>query len=130
MNNSFIYLACLYRPPSENEKFWDILNENISLLKKEGDDVFCNVGDLNSNYYNRDNKVRNLTYLRNLKQLITQPTRIPSNKLLDPVITNSPLLVQTCGVLDPFCSDFKPVYVILKFLKNVWLYLQKEDLEL
>ena len=54
-----------------------------------------------------------------MNKLISQPTRIPSNTLLDLVITNSPLLVQTCGVLDPFKVriDHKPVYVILKFKK-------------
>ena len=47
LNNNFIYLSCLYRPPSENGNFWDILNENISLIKEGGDDAFFIVGDLN-----------------------------------------------------------------------------------
>ena len=88
------------------------------MIKEGEDDASFIVGDLNSYYYDKESKVRNLINFRNLKQLISQPTRIPSNTLLDPIISSSPLLVQTCGVLDPFCSDHKPVYVILKLKKK------------
>ena len=38
------------------------------------------------------------------------PTRIPSNTILDVILTNAPLIIINHGVLDPLCSDHKPIY--------------------
>ena len=51
----------------------------------------------------------------NLAQLIDEPTREPSNTLLDVIMTNSPASVYAHGVLEPICSDHKPVYACLNF---------------
>ena len=51
----------------------------------------------------------------NLAQLIDEPTREPSNTLLDVIMTNSPASVNAHGVLEPICSDHKPVNACLNF---------------
>ena len=51
----------------------------------------------------------------NLAQLIDEPTREPSNTLLDVIMTNSPASVYAHGVLGPVSNDHKPVYACLNF---------------
>ena len=126
-------LACLYRPPTENYSFWEKLYESISLVKDSNNliDFFLD-GDLNSDYLNENSNLRNLTQFYNLSQIISEPTRIPSNTLLDPILTNAPHLITQTGTLDPFCSDHKPVYTTLTFQKiprttykrKIWIYEQ------
>ena len=86
------------------------------------------VGDLNNNYFETINDLKQFSIVHNLTQLIKEPTRIPSNTLLDPLLTNVPNLVTESGVMDPFCSDHKPVYGCLDltvtksttFKRTVW----------
>ena len=131
-NKNFM-LACLYRPPTENYSFWEKLYESISLVKDNNNLIdFFLVGDLNSDYLNENSNLRNLTQFYNLSQIISEPTRIPSNTLLVPKLTNAPHLITQTGTLDPFCSDHKPVYTTLTFQKiprttykrKIWIYEQ------
>ena len=126
-------LACLYRPPTENYSFGERLYESISLVKDNNNLIdFFLVGDLNSDYLNANSNLRNLTQFYNLSQMISEPTRIPSNSLLDPILTNAPHFITQTGTLDPFCSDHKPVYTTLTFQKisrttykrKIWIYEQ------
>ena len=69
------------------------LYESISLVKDNNNLIdFFLVGDLNSDYLNENSNLRNLTQFYNLSQIISEPTRIPSNTLLDPILTNAPHL--------------------------------------
>ena len=131
--NTNFMLACLYRPPTENYSFWEKLYESISLVKDNNNLIdFFLVGDLNSDYLNENSNLRILTQFYNLSQIISEPTRIPSNTLLDPILTNAPHLITQTGTLDPFCSDHKPVYTTLTFQKiprttykrKIWIYEQ------
>ena len=50
--------------------------------------------------------------------MITEPTRIPSNSIIDVILTNAPLMIISHGVLDPLCSDHKPVYARLNYNRH------------
>lgn len=125
---SFIHLACTYRPPNSPASYWDKLSASLSKVLDLGHSPVFILGDLNNNYFENVNDLKQLAIVYNLSQLIDQPTRIPSNTLLDPILTNSPNTVLSSGVLDPFCSDHKPVYVCLNltvtkgtsFKRTVW----------
>ena len=54
----------------------------------------------------------------NLSQIISVPTRIPSNTIIDVILQNAPLLIMKHGVLDPFCSDHKPIYACLNSIRH------------
>ena len=94
--------------------------------------IFFLVGDLNSDYFNENSNLRNLTQFYNLSQIVSEPTRIPSNTLLDLILTNAPHYITQTGTLVPFCSDHKPVYTTLTSQKiprtsykmKVWIYEQ------
>ena len=54
----------------------------------------------------------------NLSQIISVPTRIPSNTIIDVILQNAPLPIMKHGVLDPFCSDHKPIYACLNSIRH------------
>lgn len=115
---SNIYLACTYRPPNSQASYWEKLSNSLAKVLDIGTAEVFLVGDLNNNYYENINDLKQLAIVQNLVQLIDEPTRIPSNTLLDPILTNVPNLVLESGVLDPFCSDHKPVYACLDLAMN------------
>ena len=64
----------------------------------------------------RSSKVKNTCNNCNLTQIINEQTRVPSNTLLDVIRANAPSLISKHGVLEPICSDHKPIYnACLKF---------------
>ena len=50
--------------------------------------------------------------------MIDEPTRIPSNTLLDVILTNSSASILKHGVLDPLCSGHKPIHAFLNTSKH------------
>ena len=115
MNNKRFYFCCAYRPPNSSVEFWDLLNESIEKVKYINFPNFFLVGDLNDNYFIDNCHLRNLVNNCNLTQIIDEPTRVPSNTLLDVIVTNAPSLISKHGILAPICSDHKPIYACIKF---------------
>ena len=115
MNNKRFYFCCAYRPPNSSVEFWDLLNESIEKVKDINFSNFFLVGDLNDNYFIDNCHLRNIVNNCNLIQIIDEPTRVPSNTLLDVTVTNAPSLISKHGILAPICSDHKPIYACLKF---------------
>ena len=77
------------------------------------------MGDLNSDYFNETSDIRRFCDLTNLHQLITEPTRMPSNSLIYHILTNIANDHVHTGVMDPFGSDHKPIFTCLDFKARV-----------
>ena len=112
------YFGAVYRRPNAGNEFWGTLDLSIQKVKENVFPEFFLVGDLNSNSLNQNSNIHYFINSSNLTQVIDQPTREPSNALLDVILTNSPARINYYGVLDPICSDHKPVYVYLN-LKSI-----------
>ena len=82
VNNKSFYFCYAYRPPNSNNDFWDSLNESIEKVKDVDFPNFFIVGDLNDNYMIETCRLRALVNNCNLRQLINEPTREPSNASL------------------------------------------------
>ena len=127
-NNVNFYFCCVYRPPNSKREFWELLYESIVQVKYIEFPSFFIVGDLNDNYLNETCYLRNPIDNCNLIQVIDEPTRKPSNTLLDVILTNSPSVITKHGVLAPICTDHKPIYACLNFsnhkiasyMRTVW----------
>ena len=52
-----------------------------------------------------------------LPQVIGKPTREPSSTLLDVILTNSTPPTIQHGVLEPICSDHKPIFLASIFFQ-------------
>ena len=100
--NKTFYFACAYRPPNSNE-FWQALSQSIEKVKDNDNPNIFIFGDLNSDISNSRSKIHEFIETNNLSQVITEPTRIPSNSIIDVILTNAPLMIISHGVLDPLC---------------------------
>ena len=92
-SNNVLYFNCTYRPPRSHSEFWDRLYDSICFIKDHEYPSFILTGDFNSNYLDRESDIIHFCELTNLQQLISEPTRIPSNTLLDLILTNVPFYV-------------------------------------
>ena len=115
--NKTFYFACAYRPPNSNE-FWQALSQSIEKVKDNDNPNIFIFGDLNSDISNSRSKIHEFIETNNLSQVITEPTRIPSNSIIDVILTNAPLMIISNGVLDPLCSDHKPIYARLNYNRH------------
>ena len=113
--NKAFYFACVYRPPNSNNEFWQALSESVEKVKENDNPNIFIFGDLNSNILCCRSKIHEFVKSCNLSKLITEPTRIPSNTIIDLILTNAPLMIINHGVLDPLCSDHKPIYACLNY---------------
>ena len=96
--SNILYFNCTYRPPSSSVDFWDELYECVCCVKDLNMLPIIIMGDLNSDYFNETSEIRRFCHVTNLHQLITEPTRVPSNTLIESwipfvAITNQYLLV-------------------------------------
>ena len=128
--NNILYFNCTYRPPSSSVEFWDELYECVCCVKDLNMPPIIIMGDLNSDYFNETSEIRRFCDVTNLHQLIKEPTRVPSNTLIDHILTDIPNNHVHTGVMDPFCSDHKPIFTCLdfkikhsqSFKRKVWKY--------
>ena len=109
------YFGCAYRLPNSKQEFWDYLYECIDTVKDFNFPDFYLLGDLNDNLLSTNCTLHNFINNCNLTQVIDEPTREPSNTLLDVILTNSPASMIEHGVLEPICSDHKPIFACLNF---------------
>ena len=73
---------------------------------------------MNSDLYKPQSKIHDFMSTCNLSQIISEPTRIPSNTLIDVILTNAPRMVIRHGVLDPLCSDHKPIFACINSVRQ------------
>ena len=116
--NDILLFNCSYRPPNSDNAFWEKIYDGLSAAREYSPSPLILVGDLNSNYLDNNSDIRQLCTFSSLDQIIAEPTRIPSNTLIDHILTNARELCLHSGVLDPFCSDHKPVFVCINHCKH------------
>lgn len=92
INNDIFKLDVLYHPPQKNDNiFLEFLGEYFENL--QGTSMIM-VGDFNLDYFNETsfycNKLKEITYINGLKQIVEGPTRITQHSitLIDHIVTN------------------------------------------
>lgn len=114
----FCVIAC-YKPPNVNaESFYGDFEALVKMVENKELHI---LGDLNSdllqnNSYKPTRLLQYLCELYQLKQLISEPTRITehSQTLIDIICTNSPERIVCSGVLHTSLSDHCTIYAIRK----------------
>ena len=104
-------VATWYRPPNSPFELFFTLEDFVGKL----DDFNCNM--LPASFYNANTQaLLNITDIYNLKQLITEPTRITplSSTLIDVIFTNLPDNTTCSGVSHIGISDHSLIYVYRK----------------
>ena len=128
--NKTILICCIYLPPnltaSRLELFIERFSESICLAQKHVPSVTLILGDFNAgNVYldpttlnhsgitSFDYKLKNTADMLNLKQLITQPTRLINNinNLRDLIFTDNVEVITDSGTLSSFSHlDHFPIF--------------------
>ena len=128
--NLKLLICVVYRPPSSDSSFWEKFEYTVEqALNYTGNIVIT--GDLNMNLLsNLNNRLKEMTQLFNLTNIINTPTRMGA--LLDPVLVSNIDLVVDSEVIDidRSISDHDATLVHLKaknvnkssFVRKVWLY--------
>ena len=106
-----IYLCCLYRSPSSDDSIYEVLSSHIQEFYAK--DPSCEVvvcGDFNAHHktwlgFTNNSDVHGDSALlfsltNNLVQIVSTPTRFPSNTLLDLFLTSDPDL-YTVSTIEP-----------------------------
>lgn len=109
-------VASLYRPPNAKIEIFDKIQTLVEKIDNEDKDIIL-VGDLNCDLLSKDktchtNRLLDIQELFQLKQLITEPTRVTVNTgtLLDLFMTNTPEKISSSGVMHLGISDHSFVY--------------------
>ena len=109
--NITFYFACVYRPPNSGNDFWQLLCDSVERVNPT---IFI-CGDLNIDLCKPQSKIHDFMSICNLSQIISEPTRITSNTLIDVILTNAPRTVIHHGVL---CSDHKPNFTCINSVRQ------------
>ena len=110
----------MYGSAKARPAYYEALIENITNASTDGHE-FILLGDLNFDYKFDETLCNNPIYyleqLFNLKQLITQPTRVTLSTatLLDVILTSMPEHHLTSGVTKIALSDHYMVFSVLNF---------------
>ena len=123
--NKHLLLGTLYRPPSSNSSYFDMIEDTLHLAVDTGIDDIVLTGDFNYNMLNpsASRKVLSLCQQFNLSQIINEPTHFTehSNSLIDIILVKNNSSIISCGVGDPFLNQEKryhcPVFALFKFHK-------------
>ena len=118
--NPFI-VATWYRPPNSPFELFSTFEDFVGKLDADGKEYYI-MGDFNCNmlpasFYNADTQaLLNITDIYNLKQLITELTRITplSSTVIDVTFTNLPDNTTCSGVSPIGISDHSLIYVYRK----------------
>ena len=114
-------VATWYRPPNSPFELFSTFEDFVGKLDADGKEYYI-MGDFNCNmlpasFYNAYTQaLLNITDIYNLKQLITEPTRITplSSTLIDVIFTNLPDNTTCSGVSHIGISDHSLIYVYRK----------------
>ena len=121
-----MYIMSLYRPPDGSiDTFFDVMADVMDRNLLSQKELWI-LGDYNIDFLKRtDNRTKRLIdFLRtdNLKQCITEPTRLAafSRSCTDLIISNiSENCIMLCGTLVDVISDHLPVFVCIKKKHNI-----------
>ena len=118
--NKSVVICIVYRVPDcPVDRFDSLLKPNYTraLLKQK---PIIILGDFNCNMMNKDSThckaLQTFIIESNLTQVIEDHTRVTnkSASLLDVIMTSSPSLIKSSGVLSTCISDHLPVYAIVR----------------
>ena len=118
-----LVVGCLYRPPNTSiDGFLEQFNDSLSKIDSSYSEIILgdfNIDFLNSKEKNANSerrKLKGITDLYDLKQLINSPTRITVNSktLIDLIFTNIKHKVVDSGTKDFGLSDHSMVYCVVK----------------
>ena len=109
-NNKHLNFICAYKPPIYNDRLFIDNLDNLLHLYNLNDPIFI-IGDLNMNLSSADNHIINTNFLdfltsNQLVNYVTKPTRSISDSLIDVILHNSNLILNTLVSDCPF-SDHK-----------------------
>ena len=117
-NNKFL-LGTVYRPPTSDLPFWDLLQDSIDLTKTLPVPYTILTGDFNADPNTAAGQLlSNFCGNNELSLLINEPTRITPTTatILDQFITNVPSLMKNVGVQPPVSiNDHCTIYSTLSF---------------
>ena len=105
------WLNLIYRPPNVNSDWIDAFEEELSIAQTTGLEIIV-IGELSIDLLNCSNrKWLNLIQLFDLKQLISDPTRITNktSTLTDHLHCSNPENISDCFVLHYSVSDHFPI---------------------
>ncbi|XP_045210645.2 uncharacterized protein LOC123562055 [Mercenaria mercenaria] len=137
VNNRKLLLGGIYRPPSANNNYWQLLEHSIDQAFNEPCDDILITGDFNTDVLlNPSNRLDRFMSSYNAHQLIDTPTHFTerSSSLIDLIFIKHPDNVISSFVADPFVPDLVrfhcPVVCVLKFNKprqscfkrRIWQY--------
>ena len=115
-----ILLTTVNRPPNSNVKFMDDLESFFHVLDEQDNELILTV-DLNCDLsltvlQSQSRRLIDILNLFQMKQIITEPTRITNNTslLIDIIAKNRPDKIKESGVLHLGISDHSLVYACLK----------------
>ncbi len=106
-NNKFLLCTC-YRPPHNNDNFWEELQYMIDQSRLDQVENLILTGDFNADPNTTNgNRLAQLVDLNNLSQHINEPTRITetTSTILDQFISNIPYLIHDAKVLPPLLTN-------------------------
>ena len=122
-NSESIAIGVIYRPPSANAAYYNSMLDQLDYVNAHYDKVIV-MGDLNFNYKFdcelRSNPVFHIETMYNMKQLVTQPTRVTlsTSTLLDVILSNISECHTKTGVYETNISDHYMVYTVLNYEKT------------
>ena len=111
-------VRCVYRAPNESLEGFDYLDDLLRYATRKNVEVII-LGDLNCDYLNDslDKTKRLLEFLaaNELEQIIKEPTRVTCNtrSLIDLLVTSTPSLFRSSGVLSTTISDHYPIFGLM-----------------
>jgi hypothetical protein len=111
-------IGTIYRPPSSGADYYESILDELEIIHSRYDNVIL-LGDLNHNYTFdtslHTNPINCIENVYNMKQLITEPTRITpqSSSLIDVILTTIPNSHVKSGVINIALSDHKLVYTVI-----------------
>ena len=106
-NHKFL-LCVIYRPPNFDDSFWDLLQDNIDIVKQTQNCKVMIVGDLNADPPSRQGGLlMDFATVNNFTLHIDQPTRITSNSstIVDQCMTNFSTYIKQTKVIPPLCTN-------------------------
>ena len=122
-NASDFAIGVMYRPPSANSTYYSKMLDQLDWIHAQYDRVIL-MGDLNfdckPDVSLSSSHIHNIESLYNMKQLITDPTRVTVNTstLIDVILSNVPQLHSKSGVYEISVSDHYLVFTELMLEKR------------
>ncbi|MCG8092513.1 MAG: hypothetical protein JAZ17_02615 [Candidatus Thiodiazotropha endolucinida] len=141
VKSKILLVGGFYRPPNSNNDYFDLIAESVDRAHNANISDILITGDFNYNMLSgENNRIKDLIYQYNLKQIITEPTHFTENSstLIDLFLISNEANVLYSEVIDPFIPDqvryHCPILLLLKFLRpiaksikrKIWNYAQAD----